>query len=34
MSDLGFAEAFAEYGARLKNVRWSVCAEAPDGYRS
>ena len=31
MKNLGFAEAFAKYGARLKNVRWSVCAEAPDG---
>jgi hypothetical protein len=31
MSDLGFAEAFAEYGAHLKNVQWSVCAEALDG---
>ena len=31
MSDLRFAEAFAKYGAKLKNVQWSVCAEAPDG---
>lgn len=31
MSALGFAEAFAKYGARLKNVNWSVCAEANDG---
>lgn len=31
MANLGFAEAFAEYGATLKNVQWSVCADAPDG---
>jgi hypothetical protein len=31
MSSLGYAESFAKYGARLKNVNWSVCAEAPDG---
>lgn len=31
MADLGFSEAFAEYGAKLKNVQWSVCADAPDG---
>lgn len=31
MCDLGFAEAFSRYGAKLKNVQWSVCAEAPDG---
>jgi hypothetical protein len=31
MKKLGYAEAFAKYGARLRNVRWSVCAEAPDG---
>ena len=31
MSSLGFAEAFAKYGAKLKNVNWSVCAEAKDG---
>ena len=31
MADLGFAEAFAEYGAKLRNVQWSVCADAPDG---
>ncbi len=31
MADLGFAEAFAKYGAKLKNVNWSVCAESPDG---
>lgn len=31
MSTLGYAEAFAKYGAKLKNVNWSVCAEAKDG---
>jgi len=31
VANLGFAEAFAEYGAKLKNVQWSVCADAPDG---
>lgn len=31
MSSLGYAEAFARYGAKLKNVQWSVCALAPDG---
>ena len=31
MASLGFAEAFAKYGAKLRNVQWSVCAEAPDG---
>jgi len=31
MSSLGYAEAFAKYGAKLKNVQWSVCADAPDG---
>lgn len=31
MADLGFAEAFSKYGAKLKNVQWSVCADAPDG---
>ena len=31
MASLGFAEAFAGYGAKLKNVQWSVCADAPDG---
>jgi hypothetical protein len=31
MKKLGYEEAFARFGARLKNVRWSVCAEAPDG---
>lgn len=24
-------EAFAQYGAKLKNPMWSVCAQAPDG---
>lgn len=31
MGALRFAEAFAKYGARLKNVNWSVCAAANDG---
>lgn len=31
MSDIGFAEAFSKYGAKLRNVQWSVCADAPDG---
>jgi hypothetical protein len=31
MATLAFAEAFARYGATLKNVQWSVCAQAPDG---
>lgn len=31
MKKLGFAEAFGKYGAKLKNVNWSVCATAPDG---
>ena len=31
MADLAFAEAFSRYGAILKNVQWSVCANAPDG---
>jgi hypothetical protein len=31
MPDLRFAEAFAKYGAKPKNVQWSVCADAPDG---
>lgn len=31
MPSLGYAEAFAKYGAKLKNVQWSVCAETPDG---
>jgi hypothetical protein len=31
MRNLGFAEAFARYGAKLRNLYWSVCAEAADG---
>ena len=31
MPDLAFAEAFSKYGAKLKNVQWSVCADAIDG---
>ncbi len=31
MATLGIKEAFARYGAGLKNVQWSVSAWAPDG---
>jgi len=31
MAKQGISDAFARYGARLKNVNWSVSAEAPDG---
>lgn len=31
MPSLAYAEAFSKYGAKLKNVQWSVCASAPDG---
>ena len=31
MADLAFAEAFAKYSAKLRNLQWSVCAVAPDG---
>jgi hypothetical protein len=31
MPILGYAEAFAKHGAKLKNVQWSVCAQADDG---
>jgi hypothetical protein len=31
LANLAFAEAFSKYGAKLKNVQWSVCADAPDG---
>ena len=31
MSQLGIAEAFGTYGAKLRNVQWSVSAWAPDG---
>ncbi|MBB3009994.1 hypothetical protein [Cupriavidus alkaliphilus] len=31
MSELGIQEAFAKYGANLRNVQWSVSAWAPDG---
>jgi hypothetical protein len=31
MSNLGFVQAFARYGATLKNPQWSVCAQASDG---
>jgi len=30
MAILGYAEAFAQYGAKLKNVQWSVCADGSD----
>ena len=31
MARLGLKEAFAKYGAKLRNVQWSVSAWAPDG---
>ena len=31
MADLTFTDAFATYGAKLRNVQWSVCALAPNG---
>ena len=31
MARLGIAEAFAKYGATLRNAQWSVSAWAPDG---
>jgi len=31
MARLGLKEAFAKYGATLRNVQWSVSAWAPDG---
>jgi hypothetical protein len=31
MADLGLVQAFARYGAKLKNPQWSVCALAPNG---
>ena len=31
MSTLQISEAFKRYGARLKNVQWSVSAWTPDG---
>lgn len=31
MARLGLKEAFAKYGAALRNVQWSVSAWAPDG---
>lgn len=31
MAALGIRDAFARYGASLKNVQWSVSAWAPDG---
>ncbi len=31
MATLGIKEAFARYGAKLKNVQWSVSAWTPDG---
>lgn len=31
MAKLGISDAFRRYGAKLKNVQWSVSAWAPDG---
>lgn len=31
MARIGIQEAFSKYGAKLKNVQWSVSAWAPDG---
>ena len=31
MAHLGIKDAFAQYGATLRNVQWSVSAWAPDG---
>jgi len=31
MARLGIQEAFARYGAKLRNIQWSVSAWAPDG---
>lgn len=31
MATLGIRDAFAQYGAKLRNVQWSVSAWAPDG---
>jgi hypothetical protein len=31
MADLGLVQAFARYGAKLKNPQWSVCALAANG---
>jgi hypothetical protein len=31
MPDLGLVQAFARYGAKLKNPQWSMCALAPNG---
>ena len=31
MADLSLVQAFARYGAKLKNRQWSVCAFAPNG---
>jgi len=31
MAKLGIRDAFARYGASLRNVQWSVSAWAPDG---
>lgn len=31
MANLGIKDAFARYGATLRNVQWSVSAWAPDG---
>jgi hypothetical protein len=31
MARIGIKEAFAKYGASLRNIQWSVSAWAPDG---
>jgi len=31
VSNIGFAEAFGRYKAKLRNVQWSVCAVNDDG---
>ena len=31
MSDLGLVQAFARYGAKLRNPQWSVCALGSNG---
>jgi hypothetical protein len=31
LAHLGLKDAFAKYGAKLRNVQWSVSAWAPDG---
>jgi hypothetical protein len=31
MAELGLVQAFARYGAKLKNPQWSVCALNANG---